>query len=268
MSIYNIIHNLITSYRKDNSLDTRMRTNLRKYNSVKCHGFKPFVITLKSKELLSYINYVVSFRDKVDELNNIADIMFEVSKQIYRRYDPHVIYTFENELNIVFYYNENGIYSFDGNIHKTITSLCSFTSVEMAKHLMTKDINLDAYFTGEFVEFDTDYEVLNYLVWRQMDCKRNTITLLYKCLDLTVNVEGVTINNMISAIDKKMEMGIENGLKNLLTGSTIKKYLFYKLCNKTGTEEVVSRKSVGIEYVTFSENFKENLQKYIVNKLY
>lgn len=258
---------MINSYRNDTSLDTRMRNLLKKYNSSKCHGFKPFVITIKSKELLSYINYTTLLNEKVNELETISDIMFKVSKGIYGRFDPHVIYSFENELNVVFYYNDDGIYTFDGNIHKTITSLCSFTSVDVTTCLRSKGIDLDVCFTGEFVEFDRDYEVLNYLVWRQMDCKRNTVTLLYKCLDVesSTNVERVRVDDMLSIISKQIEIG---SIENLLLGSTIKKYLFYKLCNKPGKQEdIVSRKSVGVEYVTFSKNFKENLQKYIINKL-
>lgn len=267
MTIYNIINNLIKW--SDTSLDTRMRTVVKRYNNSKCHGFKPFVVTLKSKELLGFINDITTFDNKREELDMISDIMFKVSKMVYERYDPSVIYTFQNELNVVFYYNESGIFVFDGNIHKTITSLCSFISVKVYKLLESYGLNLDVCFTAEFAEFEQDYEILNYLVWRQMDCRRNTVTLLYKCSDVDDSkVENVKISDMIKRISENLQIDVEETLKHLLTGSVIKKYLFYKLSNnKRNENDIISRKSVGVEHINLSENFKENLQKYIVNKL-
>lgn len=281
--LYNIINTLknVLSGQKNDDLDIRMRDIVNSKNSLKCHGFKPFVITLKSKTLMSYINRLTDYDSKIKELNEFQDILFKVSKKIYTKYDPHLIYTFQNEINVVFYYNDDGNYIYDGNINKMITSMSSYVTMEFTKQLLKRNIDIDVYFFSQFVEFDIDYEILNYLVWRQMDCKRNTITLLYKCmykdefLDGTRCVENVSVTKMIELMSDKVR---DNN--NLLIGNTIKKFLFYKIVkgkfDKKNVDDsgnvdgdiMVSRKSVGIEIVIFSENFKENLQKYVMNKVY
>jgi hypothetical protein len=252
----------------DSSLDVRMRERMNKFNGKTYHGFKPFVVSLKSKQLLNYINHLGNINEKIKELELIQDVLFDVSKRIYKTCDPHLIYTFQNEINVVFYYNENGVYLFNGNIMKTVTSLASFVSVEVSKLLYKRGIDIDLHFTGQFVDFDVDYEVLNYLVWRQMDCRRNTITLLYKCfniasiLDGQCSIESVKLDEMINSLNVNM-LNIEEFLYHLLRGNVIKKRVF----NTKKDEKIVTRRSVGVEHVKFSEDFKTNYTKYIVNKL-
>lgn len=53
---------------------------------------------------------------------------------------------------------------------------------------------------------------------------------------------------------------------HLLTGNIIKKYLFYKIKNESD-ENIIVRRSVGMESIYFSDNFKTVLKKYIVNKI-
>lgn len=263
----------------DKSLDIRMRKNIKKYNSTTYHGFKPFIISLKSKQLLNYISGLSIFDKKVKELDIIQDALFYVGKKIYKRYDPNLIYTFQNELNIVFYYNDSGIYMFNGNVMKTVTSLASFVSVEVSKLLYKRGIDIDLHFTGQFVEFDIDYEVLNYLVWRQMDCRRNNITLLYKCLNMNsvldgeLSIENIKVDDMLNSFEVIID-NPEQRLHHLLTGNVIKKRVFYierndldKKNDKDNDNNVVSRRSVGVEHIKFSDNFKDNYKKYIINKM-
>jgi hypothetical protein len=269
----------------DSNLDLRMRKLVTTYNNRKCHGFQPFVISLKCKSLMKYINGLKTFEKKTKQLNELQDMMFEAGKMLYAKYDPHLIYTFQNEINLVYNYNDQGNYIYDGNINKMLTSITSYVSVFFTKCLMKHNIDLDVNFFGQFVEFKTDYEILNYLIWRQMDCKRNTISLLYKCvnfedfLSMTESIDNMSIENMLSDINEKLDKKVECDYKNLLTGNVIKKYLFHKLvkqtvCNCDGDNNegiskdiIVTRKSVGVEHFSFSDNFKDNFQKYIVEKL-
>ena len=270
----------------DSNLDLRMRKLVTTYNNRKCHGFQPFVISLKCKSLMKYINGLKTFEKKTKQLNELQDMMFEAGKMLYAKYDPHLIYTFQNEINLVYNYNDQGNYIYDGNINKMLTSITSYISVFFTKCLMKHNIDLDVNFFGQFVEFKADYEVLNYLIWRQMDCKRNTISLLYKCvnfedfLSMTESIDNMSIENMLFDINQKLDKKIECDYKNLLTGNVIKKYMFQKLvkqsvcnCNEDKINEglskdiIVTRKSVGVEHFSFSDNFKDNFQKYIVEKL-
>jgi tRNA(His) 5'-end guanylyltransferase len=288
MVFYDIINKWLTT--SGTKLDTRMRGYVKTHNHKQCHGFKPFIVTLKSRGILNYLNGLAEFDDKVCQLETIQDVLFNASKGLYKIFDPNLIYTFENEINVVFFYNDSGIYLFDGNVNRLITSISSYMSIEVYKEMMKVGIDLDSSFSAQFVEFDIDYEVLNYLVWRQMDCRRNTITLLYKCMNIDAMLDGnhiiekVRINNMIEDINEKYGKDKIGNLNHLLTGSVIKKYVFYKVSNKEwkktsnrkskkldskdNTEGIVTRKSVGVEHFFFSDNFKSNLQKYVINKVY
>ena len=94
------------------------------------------------------------------------------------------------------------------------------------------------------------------------------------------SIDNMSIENMLSDINQKLDKKVECDYKNLLTGNVIKKYLFHKLvkqsvcnCNEDKINEglskdiIVTRKSVGVEHFSFSDNFKDNFQKYIVEKL-
>lgn len=263
MSFYNTWVN-----NKNNTLDNRMRSLVVK-NNKNCHGFKPFIVSVKSKQLMSHISHLTSFSDKVKLLKAVQDILFESSKVIYKRYNPHLIYTFQNEINIVFFYNDQGNFVYNGNINKIITGIVSCISIEVYKRLF---IELD--FTGQFVEFDIDYEILNYLVWRQMDCRRNIVTLLYKCYNMnhvfddTVEVDGLKNEYMIGFLNEDMDNSecITERYKSLLTGNIIKKYVFRKR-SESDSNEIIIRKSVGVDHFYFSQNFKETLSKYIENPI-
>jgi hypothetical protein len=102
-----------------------------------------------------------------------------------------------------------------------------------------------------------------------MDCKRNTVTLLYKCYNVCNEknvVQGIKVTDMISDLANKTGKDINQEYMHLLTGNIIKKYLFYKIKNKSD-ENIIVRRSVGMESIYFSDNFKTVLKKYIVNKI-
>jgi len=277
-NIINTLKSVINVHNNNTNLDTRMRNLIKKYNDTKCHGFKPFIITLKSKNLMTYINRLNDYNNKIKELENLQDLLFKVSKKLYIKYDPNLIYTFQNEINMVFYYNKKGDYIYDGNINKMLTSMSSYISTELTKLFLLENIKVDLYFSAQFIEFDIDYEILNYLVWRQMDCRRNTITLLYKCmfkddfLDGTKTVENMSIDKMTESFNITPNGFFKESIYNLLTGNIVKKFLFYKIVKNKDVDieknhNMVSRKSIGLDHIEFSNNFKENLHKYIINKV-
>jgi hypothetical protein len=257
-------------------LEKRMKMKIDNFNGDKSHYYKPHIVTVKSKQILSYINSVTTLKDKLVFLEIYNEMLRELCKKLYVRFDPHLIYAFNNEINLVFFYNENGNFIYDGNINKTITAISSYTSVQMTK-LLNKwaffhVINLDnLVFTAEYIQFDKDYETLNYLIWRQSDCKRNTITLLYKCLRDIHNVDAVSLKTMINDLKRHNKIHTD-----LLTGNIIKKQLVYDsrkhheqtiMDDINCTDMLTSRKEIVTEHFYFKDDFKENLYKYIKNKI-
>lgn len=259
--------------KNENSLELRMKSYINRLNNVNCHYYKPHIISIKSKQLLKYINNITELQDKIVFLNDINNILVNVSKLLFNRFSPHMIYTFHNEINLVFYYNDGGDYLYNGNITKILTSITSCASVYITKELQKRDINIDFLFDGNFVEFDKDFETLNYLIWRQFDCKRNTLTLLYKCLYMDHYLNGQTDINNIKLDDMKQEIDqqiIEYDqlrlYKTLLTGNIIKKRNFYKqMDNYIKTD--IFRKIAGVENFYFNDNFKDTLERYIKTKV-
>jgi tRNA(His) 5'-end guanylyltransferase len=253
------------------SLDDRMKNLTNKYNT-KCHCYKPHVITIKSKQILSYMKKIsrskMSFKEKQMEIETLNGTIIEICKKMYMKYDPTLIYYFNNEINIVFFYKSNGNYMFDGNINNILTLLVSDITLEMNK---IKSNLKDIMFTGKFIEFDKDYEILNYLIWRQMNCKRNTLSLFYKCMHPNKSIDNIKTEDMKRNL-YKMNINIDN----FLTGNIIKKILYYKSIpnekvysfeNTTDDQCIITRKSLLVNNILFSDNFKENFQKYIKNKV-
>ncbi len=276
-NLYNYLSNYLSEdisqdISEDSEIKIRMTKYMKKYNK-KCHPYKPFIVSLKSRQILSYFNHITNIDDKLKFIEKFNEIMIEVSKKLYIKYDPHMIYTFHDEIHLVFFYNENGNYMYSGDISKIITTLISYTSIEMTKIFIKKSIDLDFVYKGQFIEFDDDYEILNYIIWRQLDCKRNTITLLYKC----INLENKEKNNCLKL--NVMENSVFDFLKDKSnsyhTGNILKKVIYYIntnnpkiVLNKENSQDNLTiRKKIDVENFYFSNNFKENFNIYIKNKI-
>ena len=308
----NISDNVSDNKKKcENSLEKRMKKIIENDNGKIRHYYKPYIVSIKSKKLLAYINNTKDntkdkLQDKIDLLHDINEILINVSKKLYNKFDPTMIYTFHNEINLVFFYNENGESIYDGNINKILTSIVSYASILISKELDKRNILIDFLFDGHFVEFDKDYEILNFLVWRQFQCKRNTITLLYKSLHNRRDTNNLTLDDM------KYSLPIVS--QELFTGNTLKKSIFKSSMQnpwvtsneddvrrqgnnivrrqgnnivrrqgtsnkdyvkgtsneddvrRQGTVEKV-RKNISIEYLYFHKNFTNVLEKYIKKKI-
>lgn len=275
-NFYNYVSNKISYI----SINSELKLRMTKYidqNNKKCHPFKPFVVSLKSRQILSYFNYLTKIDDKLKFIDKFNEIMIEVSKKLYTQYDPHMIYTFQDEIHLLFFYNENGNYMYGGDINKIITAIVSYTSIEMTKILTKRSINLDLVYKAQFVEFDKDYEILNYIVWRQLDCKRNIITLLYKCINFENFLDNKDKHNYLKldVMEKVVSDVLKEKLEVYCTGNILKKSLIYTntknpkiVFNKENEDNnLIVRKKINIENFYFSENFKEYLNKYIKNKI-
>jgi len=292
MQIFKAIKNIYTSYLSNfynnvcdyiiylnNNEPSEIKLRMTEYidrTNKKCHPYKPFVVTLKSRQILSYFNYLTNIYDKLKFIEKFNEIMIEVSKKLYIQYDPHMIYTFHDEIHLVFFYNEHGNYMYSGDINKIITTLVSYTSIELTKILNKRSINLDFVYKGQFVEFDDDYEILNYIIWRQFDCKRNTITLLYKCIYLEnfLNNKEKNHSQKLETMEKNVSWFLKDKYKTYYTGHILKKTLFYSnsknpkiVFNKTSETNLIMRKRLEVEHFYLSDNFKENFNKYIKNKI-
>lgn len=96
-------------------------------------------------------------------------------QKIYKDFNPIVIYFTHNEISVVF----KDLHAFDGDITLYLTKLVSMVSVYYYKYAFDSTL-----WTGQYIEFDKDHEVLNYLMWRQRDLINGYKTKTYNDLYL------------------------------------------------------------------------------------
>jgi hypothetical protein len=257
------------------SLGKRMERQWRKLNSMNCHPYKPYVVSLKSKALLTYINQIMTLESKQEFFDDYNRAIEKVCETLYDRFDPNMMYTFNNEIHLVFFYSDLGNYLYNGNVHKTITALASCATLSVWKHL-----HVDSPFFGSLVEFDQDYEVLNYIMWRQFDCKRNNLTLLYKCLQKSIHDSGsvdtsVNVNHLDLDVmeDALIAHNQDIPLEKYILGNIVKKVIVQKTsdfetvndtCNET--ESTWYRKRLVVDNFEFGEEFVDEFDRYIATK--
>ena len=135
-------------------IQQRMTNYIKRINGYKCHPFKPHIVTLKCNQLLQHLNSLSDWLEKYNALASFNNTLTNVSKQLYERYDPNMIYCFNNEIHLVFFYNEYGDFIYNGDIMKTTTSMASTASVMFSNELSLPE---GVVFNGTFVEFDKEW---------------------------------------------------------------------------------------------------------------
>jgi len=263
------------------SLKTRMQTLLAEYNNKTFTSYKPYIISLKSKEILDYLNnYKQHTLEKINHWSDFNDTLLSITKACYHRFNPTMIYAFNDEIHMVFYNTSDYNDLYNGNIHKIMTTITSFVTQLFTKKFIHMGFNFEFTFHAKCIEFLTEYETLNYLVWRQHDCRRNNIITLYKCIDSNIvdmTLEDVT-QNLFHHI-KELHINPDN-LNFIIYGNIIKKELVYidnthyKILynnNQFNTplnkkeETLITRKEFNVSHHLLHTQFKENLHKYIYN---
>lgn len=244
------------------SIKTRMQELLKTYNDREFNSFQPYIVSLKSKEILEFLNFPsASIQDKINLLKNYNEILLNVSKQCYNRFNPSMIYTFNDEIHMVFYNTSDYPDLYNGNIHKTLTTMSSFATYFFIKEFIKYNIDFEFTIGAKYVEFNPEYETLNYLTWRQLDCKRNNIITLYKYINSDVthkSLDDVTQSLFHHLSDLNIT---HDELQFLIYGNVLKKELVYV----EHKEDISPRKEFNTSHELLHENFKENLRKYILN---
>lgn len=261
--MFNWLINYIFGYNDElgqASLPYRMKNLSKKWNSYCVHPFKPTIVTLKSYELLRFINTQSTYDEKILFYKSWNEIYKNVCEQLYNDFSPSMIYYFNDEIHLVFYFNEFGEIWGNGNVHKLITTITSSTTSYLCKQLYKNNIELNFSFNSKIVQFDDKYESLNWIIWRQLDCKKNIITSLYKCFS-NLNVNNIKIN----AMENAMENTLQNENINELTLGTIMKK--QKQVNLTENENnLYIRNEIQLFHIDLKSNFVNNFNMFIKQK--
>ena len=244
------------------SLKNRMQALVKKYNGNTFESYKPYIITIKSKEILEYVNFTKnSIKDKIINWNVYNKILLNVSNDCYNRFSPNMIYSFNDEIHMVFYNMNDYPELYNGNINKMLTTVSSFVTRQFTKEFVSKNIDFEFTLNAKYVQFDTEYETLNYLIWRQNDCKRNNIITLYKYYNN--NVSYMSLLDITQKLDDNMsseeKILYEYDLNNIIYGIVLKKELF----NVDSENKCMNRTVMSVDNVIFANDFKSKLKKYV-----
>jgi hypothetical protein len=151
--------------------------------------------------------------------------------------------------------------------------------------LKTFDDKYECTFECTFVEFDKDYEVLNYIIWRQLDCIRNTTTLLFKCLKNDEILDGKDPVSHVCLVDMTNALRESNGEELCFVYGTLMKKQLYRVETQDDTHvytqqtdsdfELTTKKHIGytvlrtkslIQNIDLKTDFNANVHKYVYNK--
>uniref|UniRef100_A0A6C0E0M7 tRNAHis guanylyltransferase catalytic domain-containing protein n=1 Tax=viral metagenome TaxID=1070528 RepID=A0A6C0E0M7_9ZZZZ len=259
-----------TGENDDSGLFERMKGYSKRYNSKELHGFKPFVLTLKSKKLLTYINKIgesdgYSIESKIATFNTLYGGIKNVCEKLYNHFDPTFIYTFNDEIHMVF--NGDTPILYNGNINRLLTNAVSVTSVYFTEEV-TEGLLIgfpkSCFFEGTCVEFSRDYEVFNYIIWRQFDCKRNNMSLFYAIYSSDKHsLNGKSIDTLESEL---VDVSISDAIKY---GILIKKEIYNLMVDALDqviTKDVMTRKRFIYSSIDLSSDFKENVNTFLYQK--
>ena len=239
------------------SINTRMENILKFYNDRKFEDYKPYILSFKSREILEYFNQpLICISNKINDLREYNDMLLNVAKKCYDRFNPLFMYAFNDEIHFVYFNVSDYNDLYNGNVNKTLTSMSSFIARLFTKEFMNKGLDFDFTIKGKYAEFKDDYEALNYIIWRQLDCKRNNAITLMKYFDNNFNKQKLEdiIQNLFHQLN---DNGINyDDIEFIINGNVLQKRLIYE--DKT-------RKKMDISHELLNINFSENLDKYFVN---
>lgn len=253
------------------NLSDRMTELIKKHNNKSVYYYTSCIISLKSRKLLYYVNKMSTADEKLHFYKKYNELLIKVCEKTYSYFDPSCIYTFNNEIHIVYNYDANLGYMFNGNINKLLTSIASYVGIQMNNELQKQNVDLpDLFFDGIILEFTKNEEMLNYLIWRQHDCYRNSLSNVYACYKngdlLNYKLNKNVLNNIkLETIEKELFEKYEIS-ENVLYGMLIKKEIYYKE-NETDKYEMIKRKKYTVVSKDLSLEFVSNMKSYIKNKL-
>lgn len=144
----------------------------------------------------------------------LRDIFIEVSKDLIKEFNPKYVYTFSDEINILF-----EAIPFNGRIEKIDSVISSFISASFMKHLILKRDLFDVdIFSLKVPSFDcriisTSTHTKEYFKWRQDEAWRNCLNS-YAQYILNKTHNNKETANLLYKLNKSdiNELLFENGI--------------------------------------------------------
>lgn len=159
-------------------LGDRMKAYESASTSRRAFKGQPIIVRLDGK---SFHSFTRGLRRPYDE--DLSRLMFETTRFLVDRFNPHIGYTQSDEITLVFYEDSDSKrqYPFDGRFQKlesVLAGACSafFTSAVAAGSLPTKTPEIVVFDARAFV-VPNKIEAYNCLLWRQQDATKNAVSM-------------------------------------------------------------------------------------------
>lgn len=151
------------------SSEKKFQKLVEKYNGAKMHPYKINVMSFKSKTVLKKIKN----SNCTDAMSSIQEMLYNptVLTSLYEKWNPSLIFVTLNEIHVIKFYDEDNDSStvlYNGNINKVLTTLVSVIS-----------LGTGFEFSGSFVEFDRDEDLLEFISLKQKEMYRNVLNFIW-----------------------------------------------------------------------------------------
>jgi len=186
--------------------------------SSKLNPEKPFIVRLDGHR---FSKFTSGFKKPFDE--RIFRAMMLTTSDLVDEYNPTLGYTQSDEITLTFTAfktNEpqkegSDVIMFNGRIQKLISLMSGFCSVRFAYHMSSQTYDHTeselvekihkAHFDARVFHLPSNTELLNNVIWRIKDVKRNSVNNLGHCHFKQKDVQGV---NPAQVREKLVEKGI------------------------------------------------------------
>lgn len=184
----------------------------------------------------SFSNFTRSAKKPYDK--DIASAMNKAVEALCSEIDGSIMgYTQSDEISVVAYdFAKNATCAwFDGNVQKMCSVAASIATASFNEHIRKTEFKPDrlAQFDCRVFTIPDPVEVENYMVWRQQDCVRNSVSSLARTLYSHKELHQKNVPTMMEMVDSKGSSweSQEDAFK------------FGRLCAKRQQEEQVSFKN-------------------------
>lgn len=153
---------------------------MKSYESVetsrKVDPTKPFMVRLDGKSFSKYTKNLVRPFDE-----RFSNLMVATTQFLMEETNAQVAYTSSDEISLGFMPSEkeNGNYYFDGKLQKLVSITAAFATGYFNKYIgdyIPEKSNDLGFFDSRVFGLPDAQSVVDCLIWREVDCKRNSVS--------------------------------------------------------------------------------------------